>query len=95
MPVAQLAVRNVFIYDGSQQPPLLVAGCRQFGRMTNTDLYSCMGICFEQPRLSQFRLSNGTNILPNDDNLLPAGHYYVISSGTVLSQMLLQYLRQC
>jgi len=85
MPVATLAVRNVFIYDGTRQPPLLVAGCRQFGRMTNAELYSCVAICFEQPRPHQFRLSDGTNILPNDDALLPIGQYFVVSPGMALS----------
>lgn len=83
MPVAQLAVRNVFIYDGSQQPPLVVAGCRQFGRITNAELYSCLGICFQQPRIGEFRLSDGTNIIPSDENILAIGDYYVISGSTL------------
>jgi len=84
MPYARLAARNVFIYDATQQPPLLVAGCRQFGRMTNAELYFCMGICFQQPPPGQFRLSDGPNILPNDNNILTAGNYFIISPGTVL-----------
>lgn len=87
MPVAQLAVRNVFIYDRSQCPPLVVAGCRQFGRMTNAELYSCLWICFQQPRQGEFRLSDGTNILPRDENVLAIGNYFVISPST--SRMLL------
>jgi hypothetical protein len=90
MPVAALAARNVFIYDGTRQPPLLVAGCRQFGRMTNAELYSCAAICFEQPRPRQFRLSDGTNVLSNDDTLLPTGQYFVVSPGMVLLKLLLR-----
>jgi len=79
MPVARLAPRNVFIYDGSQQPPLLVGGCRQFGRMTNAELYSCMRLCFQIPPPGQFRLWNGTSILPVDGNILPMGSYFVVT----------------
>ena len=78
MPVAQLAPRNVFIYDGTQQPPLLVGGCRQFGRMTNAELYSCIGLCFQTPQPGQFRLWNGTSILPVDGNVLQMGNYFVV-----------------
>jgi hypothetical protein len=83
MPVAQLAVRNVFVYDGTQQPPLLVAGCRQFSSMTNAQLYSCLGICFREPCLGEFRLADTTNVLPCDENILPIGNYFVISQGTI------------
>jgi hypothetical protein len=85
MPVVQLAPRNVFVYDGTQQPPLLVAGCRQFGRMTNAELYSCLGICFQQPMPGQFRLFDGTNILPNNGNMLVMGNYFVVSPRILMS----------
>lgn len=63
-----------------------MAGCRQFGRMTNAELYSCMGICFQEPPPGQFRISNGTNILADDNSLLSAGRYFVISAGMVLQE---------
>ena len=81
MTVAQLAPRNVFVYDGTQQPPLLVGGCRQFGRMTNAELYSCMALCFQTPQPGHFRLWNGTSILPADGNILQMGNYFVVLPG--------------
>jgi hypothetical protein len=37
MPQVLLEERNVFIYDGSVTPPMLVAGCRQFDNQSTTN----------------------------------------------------------
>ena len=72
----------MFVYDRTKTPVALVAGCHQFGRYTNAEFYFCLGICFYQPNPGGFRLLAGDgSILPNTDDILPVGVYYVVSPG--------------
>jgi hypothetical protein len=81
MPHVQLAPRNVFVFDNTGTSPVLVAGCRQFGNMTNNEFYSCLAICFRQPIAHQFRVvDTSNNIVPYDDNVLQQENYYVIAA---------------
>jgi len=84
MPQIALVQRNVFVYDASIAPMVLVAGCHQFGHFTNAEFYFCVSLCFQQPHLGNFRLlGDDQNILPMDGAILPAGQYYVISSSFI------------
>jgi hypothetical protein len=83
MPVVQLAARNVFVYDSSVNPPIVVAGCRQWGDMTTEDFFLCLGFCFEEPIPGQFWLADATNnIITPDNTILQPGEYHVISTGS-------------
>ena len=85
MPQIALAQRNVFVYDASTAP-LVVAGCCQFGSTTNSELYMCLNICFQQPRAGEFRLmAQDQSFLPNDGSILPHGSYYVVTAGFLSS----------
>jgi hypothetical protein len=84
MPQIHLAERNVFVYDASVDPPLVVAGCHQFGTTTHAELYHCLGICFQEPRSGEFRLYDGqSQILLNDGTILAIGNYFVIALGSI------------
>lgn len=86
MPQIALVPRNVFVYDASVNPMVLVAGCHQFGHFTNAEFYFCLGIFFQQPTPDDFRLlADDQTILPNDTTILPPGQYYVISSSIIFS----------
>lgn len=81
MPQIALGPRNVFVLDGSVTPSSVVAGCCQFGGTTNSELYMCLNICFQQPRSGEFRLmAEDRSLLPNDGSILPAGSYYVVTA---------------
>lgn len=85
MPQIALVPRNVFVYDASVNPMVLIAGCHQFGHFTNAEFYFCLGICFQQPHPDDFRLlADDQTILQNDGNILPVGQYYVISSSLLV-----------
>jgi hypothetical protein len=86
MPQIALGQRSVFVYDASVTPSLVVAGCCQFGGTTNSELYMCLNICFQQPRGGEFRLmAEDQSLLPNDGSILQSGSYYVVTASILPS----------
>lgn len=71
------------MYDSSVNPPIIVAGCRQWGNMTTEDFFLCLGFCFEEPIAGQFWLADASsNIVTSDNTILQPGEYHIISTGS-------------
>jgi hypothetical protein len=85
IPQIILAERNIFVCDVSVGHPLVVVGYRQFGTTTHAELYRChLGICFQEPRRGEFRLSDSHDqILINDGIILAIGDHFVVTLGNL------------
>ena len=82
MPQVNLAVRNVFVYDGVTSE--IVAGCRQFGSTSISEFYYCLDLLFITPPSGQYQLFHReTSVYLATDNggTLPIGNYVVCSRG--------------
>jgi hypothetical protein len=79
MPKVSLAVRNVLVYDGTNNT--VVAGCRQFGTLTASEFYACLAICFVSPPLNQYQLwhQESNLYLPRNAQPIAVGTYFVAS----------------
>lgn len=79
MPQISLAVRNVLVYDGTNNT--VVAGCRQFGTLTASEFYDRLAICFVSPVPNQYQLwhQESSSYLPRNVQPIPMGTYFVAS----------------
>ena len=83
MPLVEFAHRNVIVYDQTVNPPVVVAGCTQWGNMTCTDFFLCLSFCFETPFPGQFWLADRDgNIFTPTQTTFPTGEYSVIGPGS-------------
>src|SRR4030095_9587950 len=80
MPRVNLATRNVFVYDATNNA--IVAGCRQFGTTSVSEFYYCLNFFFVTPLPRQYQLfhrETSSYLAPDDVSPLPIGNYVVCS----------------
>ena|SRR5436190_19910859 len=80
MPRVNLATRNVFVYDATNNA--IVAGCRQFGSTSISEFYYCLNFFFVTPAPGQYQLfhrETSSYLELNDANPLAIGNYIVCS----------------
>jgi hypothetical protein len=79
MPDITLAARNVLVYDGTCNT--IVAGFRQFGTTSGSELYFCLNLCFVSPASNHYQLyhEESRSYLARDGNPVPTGNYTVVT----------------
>jgi hypothetical protein len=78
MPRVQLATRNVFVYDGTNNA--IVGGCRQFGSTSIVEFFFCLRLFIVTP--VDFQLYHeevDEYVTQNDQGNIQPGTYFVSS----------------
>jgi hypothetical protein len=77
MPQVQLATRNVFVYDGTNNT--IIGGCRQFGTTSVAEFFFCLRLFIVTPVDFQLYRDEGDYVTQNDQGNIEAGNYFVSS----------------